>query len=417
VSATTFQAKEADRKARLAAAPPAVAVDHLSKTFRLPRHRYSTLKERVLHPFASTSYDELRALRDVDVTIPRGEFFGIVGRNGSGKSTLLKCLAGIYRPDQGGVELHGRLSPFIELGVGFNPDLAARDNIVINAVMMGLSRAEARKTVDSVIRFAELEEFVELKLKNYSSGMGVRLGFATAIHVDADILLVDEVLAVGDAAFQQKCFEEFFRLKDEGKTIVFVTHDMGAVERFCDRAMLIERGEVLQIGDPREVARAYNELNFGRLVHEPREGGRYGDHAVCEIVDAWFERGGERVAAVEQGDRLTVAVEARFHADIDEPVFGVTLRNEVGHTIFTTTTEWADVETGSFKAGETVTVRVAVDVIFAPSRYALTPSVARMGSGADTLDLREDMRSLYVHAVRATGGVVDVPHTVEVERG
>jgi ABC-type polysaccharide/polyol phosphate transport system ATPase subunit len=418
VSATTFQAKEADRKARLAAAPPAVAVTHLSKTFRLPRNRYSTLKERVLHPFASTVYDDLRAVQDVHVTIPRGEFFGIVGRNGSGKSTLLKCLAGIYRADQGSVQLHGRLSPFIELGVGFNPDLAARDNVVINGVMMGLSRAEARRAYESVIRFAELEEFVDLKLKNYSSGMGVRLGFATAIHVDADILLVDEVLAVGDAAFQQKCFEEFIRLKDEGKTIVFVTHDMGAVERFCDRAMLIERGEVLQMGDPHEVARAYNELNFGRLVHKPSaNGSRYGDHAACEIVDAWFERDGERVGTVEQGDRITVAMQARFHAHLEEPVFGVTLRNEVGHTIFTTTTEWGGVDTGTFEAGDTATVRVGVDVIFAPSRYVLTPSVARAGSGADTLDLREDMTALYVHAVRATGGVVDVPHTIEVERG
>jgi hypothetical protein len=191
---------------------------------------------------------------------------------------------------------------------------------------------------------------------------------------------------------------------------------MSAVERFCDRAMLIERGNVQLVGAPHEIARTYNELNFGRLVHEAPADGRYGDHAACEIVDAWFERDGERIAAVEQGERLTMAIKARFHSHLDDPVFGVTLRNEVGHTIFTTTTEWAGVETGSFDAGDTATVRVGVDVIFAPSRYALTPSVARAGSGADALDLREDMRSLYVHAVRATGGIVDVPHTVEVER-
>jgi ABC-type polysaccharide/polyol phosphate transport system ATPase subunit len=417
LSATVSLARDADRQARLAAASPAVEVHHLHKTFRLPHNRYNTLKERVLHPFAATTYDELRALQDVDVTIPRGEFFGIVGRNGSGKSTLLKCLAGIYRPDKGSVALHGRLSPFIELGVGFNPDLTARDNVLINGVMMGLSRADARAAFESVLRFAELEEFVDLKLKNYSSGMAVRLGFATAIHVDADILLVDEVLAVGDARFQQKCYEEFIRLKAEGKTIVFVTHDMGAVERFCDRAMLLERGNVLQVGDPHDVARAYNELNFGRLVHASQEeGGRYGDHAVCEIVDAWFEHDGERVYSIEQSDRLTIAVQARFHSVVDEPVFGVTLRNEVGHTIFTTTTEWAGVRTGAFEPGDTATMRVSVDAFFAPSRYALTPSIARAGSGADALDLREDMRQIYVHAVRATGGVVDLPHTVELDR-
>jgi ABC-type polysaccharide/polyol phosphate transport system ATPase subunit len=416
LTSATLDASQAGRMERLAAAGPAVEINHVDKTFRLPHQRYSTLKERVLHPLASTTYDELHALRDVDVVISRGEFFGIVGRNGSGKSTLLKCLAKIYKANAGNVRIHGRLSPFIELGVGFNPDLTARDNVVINAVMMGLSRREARQAFDEIIAFAELEEFLDLKLKNYSSGMAVRLGFATAIQVDADVLLVDEVLAVGDAAFQQKCYDEFTRLKAEGKTIIFVTHDMGAVERFCDRAMLLERGEVLQVGSPHDVARAYNELNFGRLVHQVSETGRYGDQAVCEITDAWFEVAGERVTSAAQGDRLTIVVQARFHAPLDDPIFGVTLRNEVGHTIFTTTTEWAGVNTGSFAAGETTTVRISVDNVFAPSHYKLTPSVARPGSGANALDLREDLRSLYVHGMRATGGIVDLPHAVELER-
>jgi ABC-type sulfate/molybdate transport systems ATPase subunit len=283
-------------------------------------------------------------------------------------------------------------------------------------VMMGLSRREARKAFDDIIAFAELEEFLDLKLKNYSSGMAVRLGFATSIQVDADVLLVDEVLAVGDAAFQQKCYEEFTRMKAEGKTIIFVTHDMGAVERFCDRALLLERGDVLQIGSPHDVARAYNELNFGRLVHQVSETGRYGDQAVCEITDAWFEVGADRVTSAAQGDRLTIVVQARFHAPLDDPIFGVTLRNEVGHTIFTTTTEWAGVNTGSFAAGENATVRISVDNVFAPSHYKLTPSVAQPGSGANALDLREDLRSLYVHGMRATGGIVDLPHAVELER-
>ena len=160
--------------------------------------------------------------------------------------------------------VNGRLSPFIELGVGFNPDLTARDNVIINAIMLGLSRKQARERFDDIIAFAELEEFVDLKLKNYSSGMYVRLAFAIAVQVDADILLIDEVLAVGDAAFQQKCFDEFDRLHDAGRTILFVTHDMGAVERFCDRAMLLERGEVVDIGDPASIARQYNQLNFHR---------------------------------------------------------------------------------------------------------------------------------------------------------
>jgi ABC-type polysaccharide/polyol phosphate transport system ATPase subunit len=415
VTAVSIDPAEA-RKARLAAAPAAVEIDHLSKTFRLPRQRYSTLKERVLHPVESRRVDEFQALRDVTATIARGEFFGIVGRNGSGKSTLLKCLAGIYRPNEGRVAVHGRLSPFIELGVGFNPDLTARDNVIINAVMMGLSRREARRRFDEVIAFAELEEFVDLKLKNYSSGMAVRLGFATAIQVDADVLLVDEVLAVGDAAFQQKCYEQFTRLKNEGKTVVFVTHDMHAVERYCDRALLIERGDVLQSGEPHAIARAYNELNFGRLLHESADAGRYGDQRRCEIVEAWFEHDGERVGDVAQHDRLTMAARVRFHDTVTDPVIGFSLRNDVGHTVFITTTEWTATPTGTLSDGEELVARVTVDTVFAPTKYTLTPSVARAGSGADVLDVREDLAAVYVHGTRVTGGLVDLPHTFALER-
>ncbi len=404
------------REARLASAPPAISIDHVAKTFRLPHQQYSTLKERALHPWRSTSYDELRALREVHVDIREGEFFGIVGRNGSGKSTLLKVLAGIYRPDAGRVEIRGRLSPFIELGVGFNPDLTARDNIIINAVMLGLSRKEARERFDRIIAFAELEEFVDLKLKNYSSGMAVRLGFSTAIQVDSDILLVDEVLAVGDANFQQKCFEEFTRLREEGKTIVFVTHDMASVERFCDRAMLVERGEVLEISDPRTVARAYNELNFGRLLHDDTtdDEHRFGDQGAAEIVEAWFERrGGEVTKQIAQGEPLTIAVSVRFHAPVDSPTVSVTLRNEMGHTYLVASTEWEGIDLGHKAAGDATVVRFVVDTPFATSQYLLTPAIARAG-GANAIDLREDLTSLYVHATRNTGGLVELPYAVEV---
>ncbi len=416
MTGATLDASQEDRKERIAAAPVAVEITELDKTFRLPHQRYSTLKERALHPLRSTSYDELRALRDVDVSIREGEFFGIVGRNGSGKSTLLKCLAGIYRPDAGRVTIHGRLSPFIELGVGFNPDLTARDNIVINAVMLGLSRRQARERFEQIIAFAELEEFVDLKLKNYSSGMSVRLGFASAIQVDADVLLVDEVLAVGDAAFQQKCYEEFTRLRASGRTIVFVTHDMNAVERFCDRAMLLERGRVVEIGEPRTVAREYNELNFGRLVHEaPDDGAREEAASAARITDAWFERDGERTSQVAQGERVVAAVAIRFDAEVEHPIVGMTLRNEMGHTYLVATTEWEGVDVRVRRAGDEIIVRFAFDTPFATSQYLLTPSIARAGSGADTLDLREDMTALYVHATRFTGGLVELPYDVEVD--
>jgi ABC-type polysaccharide/polyol phosphate transport system ATPase subunit len=248
--------------------PPPVTVDRVHKRFEIPREQVSTLKERALHPFRRSATDTLLALRGISFSVEPGEFFGIVGRNGSGKSTLLKCLAGIYSVDSGSIYVNGRMSTFIELGVGFNPDLPARDNALLNATMLGLSPREARRRFDSVIDFAELREFIDLKIKNYSSGMLVRLAFSVMIHVDAEILLIDEVLAVGDAAFQQKCYDEFERIHSSGATVLFVTHDMSAVKRFCNRALLLERGRPVEMGDPEHVGNRYLELNFSEQARE-----------------------------------------------------------------------------------------------------------------------------------------------------
>ena len=289
------------------AGAPIVVVEGVSKAFHFPHEHVHTLKERAVHPFRRRDSERLDALRDVTFSVEQGEFFGIVGRNGSGKSTLLKCMAGIYSTDSGAIEIGGRLSAFIELGVGFNPDLAAYDNVVLNGIMLGLSPREARARFDSVIEFAELEDFVDLKLKNYSSGMQVRLAFSVMVHVDADVLLIDEVLAVGDAAFQQKCFDVFFRLKEEGKTILFVTHDMSSVQRFCHRAVLLEKGVVRLVGDPERVANHYVEVNFGRdrLAgggSEAAEGEERFGSGGAAILETWFEDDrGERTTTLPQG--------------------------------------------------------------------------------------------------------------------
>jgi ABC-type polysaccharide/polyol phosphate transport system ATPase subunit len=235
----------------------ALEVDHVSKAFRIPHESRTTIKEHFLHPFNRSTFEVNYALRDVAFTVEEGEFFGIVGPNGSGKSTLLKIIAGIYQPDAGRVRRRGLLSPFLELGVGFNPELTARDNVRINGTLLGLSRKELDRRFDDVIAFAELERFVDQKLKNFSSGMQVRLAYSIAIQVDFDILLLDEVLAVGDAAFQVKCFATFERLQDEGKTIVFVSHDLGAVKAVCNRAALIRRGDVEALGPPDMVVERY----------------------------------------------------------------------------------------------------------------------------------------------------------------
>ena len=257
-------------------APLAIEARGLQKTFRIPTHRVDSLKERAVRPFAARDYRLLRALDDVSFEVRQGEFFGIVGRNGSGKSTLLKCLASIYRADAGRIRMAGRLAPFIELGVGFNVELTARENIVLNGVMMGLTKGETKRRLDSIVAFAELEEFIDLRLKNYSSGMLVRLAFSLMMQVDADVLLIDEVLAVGDAAFQQKCADAFHEMKAQGKTIVLVTHSMDTVRNYCDRAMLVDDGAVTMIGDPAEVGRQYLRLNFERDQRRRpgREGGK-----------------------------------------------------------------------------------------------------------------------------------------------
>ncbi|HET8755715.1 MAG TPA: ABC transporter ATP-binding protein [Solirubrobacteraceae bacterium] len=398
------------------ATAPAVVVDHLSKHFRLPHRRYNTLKERVLHPWQTRSFETLHAVDDVTFEIAAGEFFGIVGRNGSGKSTLLKCLAGIYDVTAGDATTRGRVSPFIELGVGFSPELTARDNVIINAIMLGLTRRQAYERFDEIIAFAELENFLDLKLKNYSSGMAVRLAFSVAVQVDADILLVDEVLAVGDAAFQQKCFDQFHALKKAGKTIIFVTHDMSAVQRFCDRALLLEHGRLMQIGDPYDIASAYNELNFGQL---PSGGGLTvrGDR-VAELRGGWFEdERGERVTMVERGQPVVMCVQVLFNDAVSQPRVHFHLRNQAHHTVFATSTELLPIETGDYAAGETAVFRLKTQNWFSPGRYDLSPTLAAADAGpGDAIDVRENIAAFVVPGALHFDGVVELPHTIDVER-
>ena len=235
----------------------AIEASGISKSFWIPHEQRARLKEYFAHPFKRMAYERNDALRDVTFSVGEGEFFGVVGANGSGKSTLLKVLAGIYRADTGTVRVSGRLSPFIELGVGFNPEFTARTNIEINAMLIGLTRRQVAERFDSILEFAGLERFVDQQLKNYSSGMLLRLAYSVAIQVPFDILLVDEALAVGDADFQQKCLQTFEQMRAQGKTVVIVSHDLGSVSAFCDRALLLNRGRVVAIGEPDEVIEAY----------------------------------------------------------------------------------------------------------------------------------------------------------------
>jgi ABC-2 type transport system ATP-binding protein len=238
-----------------------ITVKHLHKEFLLPHQRRTSLKQAFVNIGHRNYKTRQRVLDGIDFDVKKGEFFGIVGRNGSGKSTLLKILAGVYRPSAGSVDINGELTPFIELGVGFNPELSGRDNIFLNGALLGFSRKEMAAMYDEIVAFAELEQFMDQKLKNYSSGMQVRLAFSIAIKAHNDILIFDEVLAVGDEAFQRKCLDVFEQYKANKQTVILVTHDMETVRQFCTRAMLIDKGKITEIGDPKKVAGKYSKLN------------------------------------------------------------------------------------------------------------------------------------------------------------
>lgn len=244
-------------------AQPIVVINNLTKSFKIPLEASSGIKQKLINLLKGRKgYRVFTPLKDIDFTINEGDFFGIVGRNGSGKSTLLKTIAGIYTPNSGSVEVGGSLVPFIELGVGFNPELTGCENVFLNGALLGFSHDEMEAMYDKIVDFAELGDFMEERLKNYSSGMQVRLAFSIAIRAHADILLLDEVLAVGDEAFQKKCYAYFDKLKREKRTVILVTHDMSAVERFCNKAVFIEDGKVKMIGKPYRIAAAYSRSNI-----------------------------------------------------------------------------------------------------------------------------------------------------------
>lgn len=250
----------------------AVKIDHVSKSFRLPTEASTSLRTTMVNYFRGIKgYKEQHILKDISFDVKKGDFFGIVGKNGSGKSTLLKIISQIYAPEKGAVTVNGNLVSFIELGVGFNPELTGRENVYLNGALLGFSKKEMDELYDEVVAFSELEEFMDRKLKNYSSGMQVRLAFSIAIHADSEILLLDEILAVGDEAFQAKCNDYFLQLKEEGKTVILVTHDMGSVKKYCNKAVLIDDGEVKVIGSPDDVANQYSLDNFARVISDKAE--------------------------------------------------------------------------------------------------------------------------------------------------
>jgi len=315
----------------------AVKVDHVSKTFKLPHERQSSLKSTLIN-FRKRGYEKQVALNDISFEVRKGEFFGIVGRNGSGKSTLLKMISGIYTPDSGSITVDGKLTPFIELGVGFNPELSGRENVFLNGALLGFSRKEMDAMYKDIVEFAELERFMDQKLKNYSSGMQVRLAFSIAVRANTDILILDEVLAVGDSAFQQKCFDYFAKLKRHEKTVILVTHSMAQVERFCNRAILIEDGVILEEGAVATVTSRYENL-FIDEINKVSEAGKEDDERADNErfeVSASCLQDNKVVSAIQAREPFTLKIELLSKIDMKKLNLGVNIRDAFGNVVLST---------------------------------------------------------------------------------
>jgi ABC-2 type transport system ATP-binding protein len=379
----------------------AVEVNNVSKNFRLPHQKTTTVKKTVVHLLTAwrthQTIETQHALRNINFKLEKGEFFGIVGRNGSGKSTLLKILAGIYQPNTGNVTINGRLVPFIELGVGFNPELTGRDNIYLGGALLGFSRAEIDDMYQSIVDFAELGPFMDQKLRNYSSGMEVRLAFSLTTRAKADILVVDEVLAVGDADFQRKCYDFFRHVKKTGVTVVFVTHDMSAVREYCDRAILINDSHLVAEGSADEVATAYTRL-FNEDADTEPEPDRPEDHAgeprwgdgSVHYDKPVVKRHGQGAA-----EQITISVNAHIEANLDHPVFGFGIKNAAAENILGTNTQITRHRLGALKAGTILELNWTFANVLADGLHALAIT-AHDTNGVQVFDWWEDATSFTI---------------------
>jgi ABC-type polysaccharide/polyol phosphate transport system ATPase subunit len=404
---------------------PVVEVSHLSKRFRLPLDKSTTLKYRVTHWRSTSRYRDLKALNDVSFEIPAGQFLGIAGPNGCGKSTLLKILCRIYEASSGTAVVNGEFSAFLELGVGFNPELTARENIYLGGAVLGLTRAQLHDKIDEVLAFAELEDFAEQKLKNFSSGMQVRLAFTVAILARTDLLIMDEVLAVGDASFQEKCFETFNKYKREGKTIVLVSHDLTSLEEYCDRVLLLNKGQVIADGPAAEVTSAYHRMIADHAMatahelpvpHALGDLSRSGSRAIQIMSVGLLDGSLQPARRFETGDPMILTIELLAHRDVGDFVCGMSIRRSDGVLVAGTNTLLDHVTVASNPPGGIISIRYTIASLPLLAGGYTVQIALEDTAGATTYDHADPAASFHIENAGGHIGLLEIQGGWQVDQ-
>lgn len=399
----------------------AVVVKDLYKTFKLPHEQHSGLKQAAINIFhGNRGYEVQKVLNNVSFEIKKGEFFGIVGRNGSGKSTLLKLLAGIYVPDKGLIQVNGSLTPFIELGVGFNPELTGRENIFLNGALLGFSKGEMESMYDDIVEFAELGKFMDQKLKNYSSGMQVRLAFSIAIRADSAILLLDEVLAVGDAVFQKKCFDYFKELKKQHKTVILVSHDANVLREYCTAGILLENGRIVYKGKISQVVMNYLDIlnkseEASSSKEESNEKNTWGTGEIDIVSTQTHSNRSEEKRKVFADADTDILVKVAFQAKsaVDSPVYGITITDAEGRRVFQSNTLWTHTQTEMVKENQKIIVEWVVPNVFNTGSYFISPAVANR-NGSVIYQWRDSMALFKVRKELESSAIINIPHSIKI---
>ena len=434
-----------------------ISLENIFKKYRLFDTTHDRLRE-ILHPFRKkVLHREFWALKDIHFQVAKGSTVGIIGRNGSGKSTLLQILAGIVQPTAGRVRVHGRVTALLELGAGFNPDFTGRENVLLHGALMGFSELEIRKRLPSIEAFADIGQFIDQPVKTYSSGMFVRLAFAAAINVDPDILIIDEALAVGDAKFQHKCYQKFHEFQREGKTIIFVTHDMHAIVKHSNYAILLEHGRILEMGNPKDIVNYYHNLiltgsaaadsprdqesqpaiSHGAASHGPTEleefieeipetdqcpqrqnynkdEYRYGDKR-AELLDYLIVSQGQYdPTVIHSGDWIDIYLKARFNTFVEHPMFGFSLKTIDGIVVYGTNSRFQHIPIDSVKASEILIIKLSIKLDLSPGHYFFDLGVAEKNAQQDVpLDVRCGAVHLSVFQTHRFDGLTELRSTLK----